>query len=266
MKSEQLETANPGPEDDTKHKPTWEKFIPNCDVLCDTSYESHVGKAGAALGGQYKLNNGTFLWPKDVTLLQRILEPYREVKARTTIFDGLARLSLGFDEVENKIHIEPPMAISGPYAFTSYVSFRGAIPLDGQKPRILLVLQYCDDEWIFAERATIATDGEKWDTPKLKFRTENRGRKLYETAYLDLDDVSILREVLKIITAKRSIIRFLGPDHYSDLVVGSEMKKNLGVGLLAFSELGLHRELFREVKPRQDAGQQNEEKAPSDGK
>ncbi|HPM80012.1 MAG TPA: SHD1 domain-containing protein [Candidatus Anammoximicrobium sp.] len=218
----------------------WQRFLPECDILCDTSYQYHPADVETATdtGSALKLSNGTFLWPSRLKLLERILEPYDSSEARTVIVDGLTRLWLEYDDVDHVIRFEPPRHLWGLQA-GRLVSVEGCLWLTHQPPEAALRIVYHGERAIRAESITIVTDTARWESRDVAFaRHKIDKHDVLEIAHLGLAEPGIFSLATKIAQAEKAVVRFRGRFH-SDLVVTEDMKGDLRAILGALVALGL---------------------------
>ncbi len=214
------------PQASINHKPNWVKLVDGAEIYYDKNYQYHPS--------EMQLSNGMLLRGDNWNNCLKSFIESVPVNKRFDILDGITRYYFEYDKVEKKIKFEPLRYISGPYSSNSYISLKGS--LTDQKAQALLMIQYMGDSWIFADNIKIVADDFSWQSPKMEFYRDNTSV-VWEYTYLDLNNQEIRSLIDKIISAKEPIIRFVGQQYYSDLVVTERMKSDIKAMLKAIDTI-----------------------------
>jgi hypothetical protein len=224
-----VESVNTTDTASVNNKPNWVQLTDGAEIYYDKNYQYHPS--------EMQLSNGMLLRGDDWNNCLKSFIESIPAKKRFDILDGITRYYFEYDKVEKKIKFEPLRYISGPYSSNSYISLKGS--LTNQKAQALLMIQYMGDSWVFADNIKIVADDFSWQSPKIEFYRDNTSV-VWEYTYFNLDNLETRNLIDKIISAKESIIRFVGPQYYSDLVVTERMKSDIKAMLKAIDTINRH--------------------------
>lgn len=163
------------------------------------------------------------------------------LEKREVILEGIRRHHTRHDEVKGFIRFEPVRRLSGPYARSSHIGLIGT--LQPGKANAWAKIHYHNDVWVFAKGLRILTDDEIHELPDLKFRRDNYGGKVWETAVLDLSKSRNRDLIERIVSSKEAIIRFQGEKYYSDLPVTARMREDMEAMLKAIDAINAEEEV-----------------------
>ncbi|HBG78647.1 MAG TPA: hypothetical protein DDW84_07390 [Phycisphaerales bacterium] len=213
----------------SNNRPNWVKLTEGVEIYYDQNYQYHPA--------EMKLSNGMLLRSEDWTNCLKGFVESIPANKRYDVIDGITRFYFNYDKFEKAIKFEPLRYISGPYASNSYISLKGS--LTNQKTQALLKVQYMGDSWIFADRIKIVADDFSWQSPTIEFYRDSTSV-VWEYTYFDLANPEIRNLVDKIISANEVVIRFIGPQYYSDFDVPNRMKTDIAAMLKAIDTINRH--------------------------
>jgi len=172
--------------------PEWVALIDGASIFYDKNYKYHPD--------EMKLSNGILLRGEEWDgFLKSYIETFPPAK-REVILQGITRFCVDYDKVDKIIRFEPLRYIDGPYASTSYISFKGT--LRPNKATAFVVVQYYGDDWIFADGIKVVADDYTWQSPKLEFSRDNYGGNVWEFELISYSDPVIAKMIDKVISSK----------------------------------------------------------------
>lgn len=221
-------TANSAPANKpTVVQPKWTPLTEGSTLAFDENYAHHPS--------EMKLSNNKLLRGQSWNdYLKAYVESF-PVEKRGPILDGISRHVTDYDKVEGFIRFEPLRYISDAYSQKSYVAVVGI--LRPGKASAFLKLHYYGEDWLFAERVKVVTDGTPFQSPSLTFKRDHAGGKVWETVLLELSNPEVRALADRIVASKEAIIRFQGRQYYSDLTVSDRMREDIGAMLKALDAI-----------------------------
>lgn len=208
----------------TAYKPNWVALTDGAELYFDANSSSNFS-------GNITLSNNMKLRSEDWdNYLRSYIESFPPVK-RSKILDGVLRHKTEYDKVDKLIRFEPKTFLSGPYSKSSHIGVVGT--LQPNKINAFIKFKFYGDSWIFAKSLKIVTDGNSYQSPILKFKRNSYGGKVWEIAYLNLNDNANRELINKIVLSKEAIVRFQGGQSYYDLEVTNRMREDISAMLKA---------------------------------
>lgn len=147
----------------------------------------------------------------------------QEAERKATKAKALASLRKQRDDVNGINFYNAP---ESPQSVANYWKLYLAVP-DKGAPYLRFVFMYTGDDWLFIRGVTLNVDGEKLpDVPLNAFRInrDNSGGRVwewYDEAISDKD----LRLFERLVSSKKTIIRYSGSQYYKDRILSQEEKR-----------------------------------------
>lgn len=100
----------------------------------------------------------------------------------------------------------------------------GAKENDASMYPLRVKIHYSDDSWLFVKSLTIKADEATYEIGPVEFKRDHASRTIWEWMDVPVKDFQMLNRIL---SSKRTVIRFHGDKYYSDFVLPESQKSQM---------------------------------------